>query len=423
VYPIWPKRKKPPKRQGRRQNEGTANKREIKFVQGPSLEEEMAEEREEDTEEIEEINEMAIKRWPYYALGEEPDEEGPVEERESEEEMYFREDDPTEQEDTINVELCTISPRGHLISRDVWKTLHTKYFVPLTRWGRGVMGRACEVYPHPEQWTIEDSPGGKPLDQIGVNEIYRAFMVRKKAQPNCIHNWNKRLGIDIPWRAIGENITKGLGTNRDTSSWFKNIVHRALYLKGRGGQNTACSACHQENEDWIHQWQCPLWAPTWEAIIEGFNELLPPIQGRDRVQFSPSFIYLGLTDEDSTPHALPGSLALLHAILWKFIIIELYKISQNEYYEVNTDAVERSTMRRYITRIRANLRKAQIARIKNIHRGEEHSNDKLNKKLYPVASINDACDSITWHPVVHRWLAIAGAEEHEAVSPVYTPEW
>ena len=80
-------------------------------------------------------------------------------------------------------------------------------------------------------------------------------------------------------------------------------------------------------------------------------------------------------------------------------------------------------MRRYITRIRANLRKAQIARTKNIHRGEEHTNDRINKKLHPVASINNACDSITWHPVVHRWLAIAGAEEHDTVSPAYTPEW
>ena len=49
VYPIWPKRRKPPKGQRKRQTEGTTNRREIKFIQGPSLEEEMAGEREEDT--------------------------------------------------------------------------------------------------------------------------------------------------------------------------------------------------------------------------------------------------------------------------------------------------------------------------------------------------------------------------------------
>ena len=46
----------------------------------------------------------------------------------------------------------------------------------------------------------------------------------------------------------------------------------------------------------------------------------------------PAFIYLGIIDEDTTPHTLPISLALLHAIIWKFIIIELFKKSQNEYY-------------------------------------------------------------------------------------------
>ena len=133
---------------------------------------------------------------------------------------------------------------------------------------------------------------------------------------------------------------------------------------------------------------------------------------------------MGLTDEDSTPHALPGSLALLHAILWKFIIIELYKISQNAYYRINTDEVERSAMRRYITRIRANLRKAQKARTRSIHRGEEHTNDRINKKLFPVASIDNAyCNGITWHPVVHRWLALSGAEEHDTITPTYTSGW
>ena len=332
-------------------------------------------------------------------------------------------DESTEVENEMHVELCTISPRGHLIPRDIWRTLHTNYFAPLTRWGRGVMGRTSRVYPHPDQWTFENVPDRKPLDQIGVNEIYRALTANKRAAPNCKSNWERRFNIDIPWTAIGHNIARGLGSNRDTSSWFKNILHRALYLKGKGGQDTACSACHQENEDWLHLWRCPVWRLTWTGFVQDINEILPPIQGKDRALMGPCFVYLGLLDEDTTPHTLPCSLALLHAIIWKFIIIELTKKSHNEYYIINENAVVRSAFRRYTTRIRAKLKKAQIARARSIHRGCSHSNDTINKRLQPVAFIDDECTEIIWHPVVHRWLALAGAEEHPTVFPTYIPEW
>ena len=310
-----------------------------------------------------------------------------------------------------------------MIPREIWKTLHIDYFAPLTKWGKGIMGRTNRVYPHPNQWTFENTPGRKPLDQIGVNEIYRALTATKRTAPNCMQNWEKRLGPGIPWRAIAENITKGLGTNRDTSSWFKNILHRALYLKGKGGQKAACSACYQENEDWIHLWRCPIWARHWEIIIEDINKMLPPIQGTERVKVGPDFIYLGIIDEDTTPHVLPSSLALLHAIIWKYVIMELYKVSQNEYYKVSANEAFRKALRRYTTRIRANLRKAQKARARSIHQEYDHNNDLINKKLQPVAHIDDECEEIEWHPVVHRWLALAGAEEHETITPTFTPEW
>ena len=419
VYPIWPRRKK------RSENKKASNKalnKEIKFVKGPTLEEEMNQDNtEQETQEEEE--DIMIRRWDYYALGEEQEEDGQIERVDKEKELYFRMDTPTENEGERNVELCTISPRGHLIAREVWRTLQMNLFVPLTRWGQGVMGRTQDVYPHPNQWTFENSPGRKPLDQIGVNEIYSTLMFKKRVPPNCLANWERRLNIDIPWRAIGENLSQGLGTNRDTSSWFKNIVHRALYLRGKGGQNTACSACHQENEDWIHLWQCPIWEPTWRHFIKDINTILPPIQGRERALFSPSFVYLGILDEDSTPHALPMSLALMHSILWKYIIMELFNVSNNEYYIINTNNVGRRAIRRYTTRIRAKLRRAQIALAKSTHRGDEHNNDRINRKLEPAAHIDADCEQITWHPKVLRWVALAGAEEHEGIRPTYTPEW
>ena len=103
--------------------------------------------------------------------------------------------------------------------------------------------------------------------------------------------------------------------------------------------------------------------------------------------------------------------------------MELYKVSQNEYYKVSANEAFRKALRRYTTRIRAQLRKAQKARARSIHQDYEHNNDMINKKLQPVAHIDGECEEITWHPVVHRWLALAGAEEHETITPTFTPEW
>ena len=89
----------------------------------------------------------------------------------------------------------------------------------------------------------------------------------------------------------------------------------------------------------------------------------------------PAFVYLGIIDEDSTPHVLPASLALLHAIVWKYIIIELYKKSVNEFHIIKPEAVLRSALRRYATRINAKLKKAQIALARSIQQGYEHTNN------------------------------------------------
>ena len=72
-------------------------------------------------------------------------------------------------------------------------------------------------------------------------------------------------------------------------------------------------------------------------------------------------------------------------------VIELTRKSHNEFHIINENAVVRSAFRRYTTRIRAKLRKAQIALAKSIHQGYAHNNDTINKRLQPVAFIDDEC--------------------------------
>ena len=110
-----------------------------------------------------------------------------------------------------------------------------------------------------------------------------------------------------------------------------------------------------------------------------------------------------------------------------YLIIDLYKKSENEFHIINPEAVRRNALRRYTTRIRAKLqaklKKAQIALARSIHQGYEHTNNTINKKLQPVAFIEDDCAKVTWHPTVHKWLARAGAEEHDTITPTFTPNW
>ena len=47
-------------------------------------------------------------------------------------------------------------------------------------WAGGIMGSADSQYPHPDQWTIDMTPGRRPLDKIGVREITIALRKPKK---------------------------------------------------------------------------------------------------------------------------------------------------------------------------------------------------------------------------------------------------
>ena len=64
--------------------------------------------------------------------------------------------------------------------------------------------------------------------------------------------WEDRIGRALPWRAIGENLAYGIGTNKDTSSWFKNILHRGLWLRGSSDSTERCRVCNSACETWAH---------------------------------------------------------------------------------------------------------------------------------------------------------------------------
>ena len=86
----------------------------------------------------------------------------------------------------------------------------------MATWKGGILGPVEYSYPNPKEWTLENIPGRKQLDQITVKDITLALKTHK--EPGCKASWEKRLKLetDIPWREIGRNIAHGIGTKKDT---------------------------------------------------------------------------------------------------------------------------------------------------------------------------------------------------------------
>ena len=186
-YPIWPKARlfetAPPNSEDE-EEEGEGG---VKFVKGPTLEEEM---REEPGEEKRRVDRN------FYA----------IEGREGEG-ACARVIGDGSNEGGKKVALYEISPRGlpiEMVKNDsptgdpegqksVTEEVDSSDLRRLIKWRDGLIGRADQEYPHPDQWTIDHCPGRKPLDKIGVREITTALRKPRLEQPSCIKNWEVRL--------------------------------------------------------------------------------------------------------------------------------------------------------------------------------------------------------------------------------------
>ena len=265
-------------------------------------------------------------------------------------------------------------------------------------------------YPHPEQWTIDMCPGRKPLDKIGVREITTALRKPRLEQPSCIKNWEARLEEAMPWPAIGENLAKGIGTNKDTSSWFKNILHRGLYLKSLGGQDEPCGACRGARDTWAHLWCCPTFEPLWSNMVELANTLLPHEGGKPQASYCAKFVFLGVLENG---HTLPRSMALLHMLMWKFVIQDLMQKNQNEHYIIDASKTSTRALRRYMTRISAQLKSAQKRILRAKPRGPKVDLKGINKRLSPIAMLSESGEEIIWEDNMRRWPQATGAIDAE----------
>ena len=121
----------------------------------------------------------------------------------------------------------------------------------------------------------------------------------------------------LPWKTIGVSLkTQGLLTHRDVHSYYKNIVHRALFthnIKPVPIIGRACRLCKRCTERIGHLPFCAILKPIWDRFLT-----LVRHQHRDALP-THRLLLLGVLEDRKS--LLANSLNAFRIILWKFIIL------------------------------------------------------------------------------------------------------
>ena len=306
---------------------------------------------------------------------------------------YLRESELQGERRDIRIQQVRLSPRGFPINTERTIRVDREGIVEIERWKGTVRGPATESFPSAKNHTLRGIPGNKPLEKITINDLTAAIRNKRNlVVPTCKASWPQHLPEyhqEIPWKEIGRQLATNAGTTRDTGSWFKNILHRSMYLRARRGAPHTCLACDTNApEDWSHFWRCPTFFPVWSKLLYTANDATE----QDRYEMTAQFVYLGI---DMDGGSIKGTLALLHKIVWKFIILEWMKASQ-EHREVRAERIWRRAVRRLVTRVNAQARAVQRQNFTDKGRKITRKWEALNNKIAPLAKINPRSARVEW---------------------------
>ena len=82
--------------------------------------------------------------------------------------------------------------------------------------------------------------------------------------------------------------------------------------------------------------------------------------------------------------------------MWKFVIQDLMERSQNEHYVIDAGKTSTRALRRYMTRINAQLKEAQKRILRAKPRGLKVDLKGINKRLSPIATLSESGEEIIW---------------------------
>ena len=127
--------------------------------------------------------------------------------------------------------------------------------------------------PEPERMDIIKYTKQKTTRQ-NYSKGHHNSTERTYQEPRCKRKWQQSLRIEIPWRQISGNLVHGIGTKKDTGSWFKNILYRNMRLEGNyaKARRVPCKSCGKEHENWDHFWKCRKYRPIWRKLCKLMND-------------------------------------------------------------------------------------------------------------------------------------------------------
>ena len=133
-----------------------------------------------------------------------------------------------------------------------------------------------------------------------------------RVSPSCLEAWKARIG-ELP-NNIGERYNLRLLTPKDWHSHFKNVLHRAMRVKGNDSVDKACRACGHVHENLQHLATCGV------VAVFAAHARLTKTEGLDTQTKKERYNLFAIT-----PSGLPleEGWINLHLLLWKFVIFYL----------------------------------------------------------------------------------------------------
>ena len=131
-------------------------------------------------------------------------------------------------------------------------------------------------------------------------------------------------------------------TPKGYSSYFKNVLHRALLTRNRkpaDDGSKACRCCLAADESLSHLPDCPSLLPDWLRLLKLIDE-----------PHSSKAVLLGVGTDDQ---ALPLGWRALWLLVWKFTIISFTQIGLGEACRLDPSTVWEQALRRLVVRIHA----------------------------------------------------------------------
>ena len=208
-------------------------------------------------------------------------------------------------------------------------------------WASKPVGIAGRFFPKPSEWRL----GGidRDLDKLTIKAITAWLVEGIKVPPSCLEAWASRIG-PLP-QGVGERYNNRLLTPRDWSSHFKNVTHRALWVRRGEGP---CRCCLHAYENLQHLATCEkiarkIFKPIYGMImseIDGGRESGPDNGGRipatqkydalDTTQKERFGLFAILPGNKKTPEGWIN----FHLLIWKHIVAHLVRIdTENETFD------------------------------------------------------------------------------------------